>query len=76
MNFPFTAQDAFGANEKFRELIRETQSRARSFIYPLFVGPGRDTAQPVASMPGSLPSGRWIEPSVNVTRSRRLVFRR
>jgi porphobilinogen synthase len=33
-------------------LIRETSLEPRSFIYPLFIGPGRDKALPVASMPG------------------------
>jgi porphobilinogen synthase len=33
-------------------LIRETTLDPRNFIYPLFVGPGKDKAQPVLSMPG------------------------
>jgi porphobilinogen synthase len=33
-------------------LIRETSLEPRSFIYPLFIGLGRDKALPVASMPG------------------------
>jgi porphobilinogen synthase len=33
-------------------MIRETSLAPNHFIYPLFVGPGKDTAQPVSSMPG------------------------
>jgi porphobilinogen synthase len=32
--------------------VRETNLSASNLIYPLFVGPGKDSAQPVASMPG------------------------
>jgi porphobilinogen synthase len=32
--------------------VRETALSADHLIYPLFVGPGKDSAQPVASMPG------------------------
>jgi porphobilinogen synthase len=32
--------------------MRETALSADHLIYPLFVGPGKDSAQPVASMPG------------------------
>jgi porphobilinogen synthase len=33
-------------------LIRETALEPGNFIYPLFVAPGKDQAQPVSSMPG------------------------
>jgi porphobilinogen synthase len=33
-------------------LVRETALSPDHLIYPLFVGPGRDIAQPVSSMPG------------------------
>jgi porphobilinogen synthase len=33
-------------------MIRETNLEPRNFIYPLFVGPGKDKARPVTSMPG------------------------
>jgi porphobilinogen synthase len=33
-------------------MMRETTLEPRNFIYPLFVGPGKDRAQPVSSMPG------------------------
>ncbi len=39
-------------NEAFRKLIRETTLSANDFIYPLFVVPGKDVKNPVASMPG------------------------
>jgi len=52
MNFPIYRPRRLRRNEKLRELIRETSLAPRSFIYPLFIGPGRDKALPVASMPG------------------------
>jgi porphobilinogen synthase len=33
-------------------MVRETTLEPRNFIYPLFIGPGEDKAQPVSSMPG------------------------
>jgi porphobilinogen synthase len=33
-------------------MVRETSLGPNNFIYPLFVGPGRDKANPVSSMPG------------------------
>jgi porphobilinogen synthase len=52
MNFPIYRPRRLRSNEKLRELIRETSLEPRNFIYPLFVGPGRDKIQPIASMPG------------------------
>jgi porphobilinogen synthase len=52
MNLPIYRPRRLRRNEKLRELIRETSLEPRSFIYPLFIGPGRDKALPVASMPG------------------------
>ena len=52
MNFPIYRPRRLRRNEKLRNLIRETTLEPRNFIYPLFVGPGKDKAQPVASMPG------------------------
>ena len=52
MNFPIYRPRRLRRNEKLRELIRETSLEPRNFIYPLFVGPGKDKAQPVSSMPG------------------------
>jgi porphobilinogen synthase len=33
-------------------MVRETSLSPKNFIYPLFVAPGKDKAQPVSSMPG------------------------
>jgi porphobilinogen synthase len=52
MNFPIYRPRRLRRNEKLRELIRETSLEPRNFIYPLFVGPGRDKVQPIPSMPG------------------------
>ncbi len=52
MNFPTYRPRRLRRNEKLRQLIRETSLEPRNFIYPLFVGPGKDNAQPVSSMPG------------------------
>jgi porphobilinogen synthase len=52
MNFPIYRPRRLRRNEKLRELIRETSLEPRNFIYPLFVGPGRDKVQPISSMPG------------------------
>ena len=48
MNFPIYRPRRLRRNEKLRELIRETSLEPRNFIYPLFVGPGRDKVQPIA----------------------------
>jgi porphobilinogen synthase len=52
MNFPAYRPRRLRRNDKLRNLIRETTLEPRNFIYPLFVGPGKDKAQPVSSMPG------------------------
>ena len=52
MNFPIYRPRRLRRNQRLRELIRETSLEPRNFIYPLFVGPGKDKAQPVSSMPG------------------------
>ena len=52
MKFPIYRPRRLRRNEKLRNLIRETSLEPRNFIYPLFVGPGKDKAQPVSSMPG------------------------
>jgi delta-aminolevulinic acid dehydratase/porphobilinogen synthase/uroporphyrinogen-III synthase len=39
-------------NEKIRALVRETSLSPENLIYPIFVGPGKNKAQPVSSMPG------------------------
>jgi porphobilinogen synthase len=52
MKFPIYRPRRLRRNERLRNLIRETTLEPRNFIYPLFIGPGKDKAQPVASMPG------------------------
>lgn len=52
MDFPIYRPRRLRRNQKLRNLIRETTIEPRNFIYPLFVGPGKDQAQPVSSMPG------------------------
>ena len=52
MDFPSYRPRRLRRNQRFRELVRETSLEPRSFIYPIFVGPGKDKAQPVSSMPG------------------------
>jgi porphobilinogen synthase len=52
MNFPIYRPRRLRRNEQLRELVRETSLEPRSFVYPLFVGPGKDKAQAVSSMPG------------------------
>jgi porphobilinogen synthase len=38
--------------EPLRRLVRETHLRPDDFIYPLFVAPGKNVKDPIASMPG------------------------
>lgn len=52
MNYPIYRPRRLRRNEKLRNLIRETTLEPRNFIYPLFIGPGKNKAQPVSSMPG------------------------
>jgi porphobilinogen synthase len=52
MEFPIYRPRRLRRNERFRELVRETSISPRNFIYPLFVGPGKNKVQPVSSMPG------------------------
>lgn len=52
MNFPAYRPRRLRQNERFRTLIRETALSPANLVYPLFVGPGIDNAQPVSSMPG------------------------
>lgn len=52
MNFPIYRPRRLRRNERFRDLVRETTLQAKNFIYPLFIGPGKDRAEPVSSMPG------------------------
>ena len=52
MDYPTYRPRRLRRNERLRELVRETGLSPKNFIYPLFVGPGTDKAQPVSSMPG------------------------
>lgn len=52
MDFPSYRPRRLRRNEKIRDMVRETSLAPRNFIYPLFVGPGRNKVQPVSSMPG------------------------
>ena len=52
MAFPVTRPRRLRRTALLRDLVRETGLSPRDFIYPLFVCPGRDLAQPVTSMPG------------------------
>jgi porphobilinogen synthase len=52
MDFPKYRPRRLRRNERIRELIRETTISPKNLIYPMFVGPGKDRAQPVSSMPG------------------------
>jgi len=52
MKFPIYRPRRLRKNEGLRQLVRETTLGVKDLIYPLFVGPGRDTVRPVSSMPG------------------------
>src|SRR5262245_39229978 len=52
MDFPAYRPRRLRRNEKIRELVRETTLSPKNFIYPIFVAPGKNRAQPVSSMPG------------------------
>src|SRR5207302_1909467 len=52
MDYPTYRPRRLRRNERIRELVRETTLSPKNFIYPIFVGPGKNRAQPVSSMPG------------------------
>ena len=52
MEFPTYRPRRLRRNEELRELVRETSLSPRNFIYPVFVGPGKNKVHPVSSMPG------------------------
>jgi porphobilinogen synthase len=52
MDFPAYRPRRLRRNEKIRALVRETTLSPENLIYPIFVGPGKNKAQPVSSMPG------------------------
>jgi porphobilinogen synthase len=52
MEFPVYRPRRLRKNERLRRLVRETALSPDHLIYPLFVGPGKNVAEPVSSMPG------------------------
>ena len=52
MSFPDHRPRRLRRTQAWRDLVRETTLTVHDFIYPLFVVPGRNVANPVASMPG------------------------
>src|ERR1043166_3295118 len=52
MDFPNYRPRRLRRNDRIRDLVRETTLSSKNFIYPIFVGPGRNRVQPVSSMPG------------------------
>lgn len=52
MQFPVYRPRRMRKNEALRQLVRETTLSVKNLIYPLFIGPGQDSARPVSSMPG------------------------
>jgi porphobilinogen synthase len=52
MEFPAYRPRRLRRNKRLRDLVRETTLNPNDFIYPLFVAPGKDSLQPVSSMPG------------------------
>jgi porphobilinogen synthase len=52
MDFPQYRPRRLRRNEKIRAMVRETSLSPKHLIYPIFIGPGKDRAQEVPSMPG------------------------
>jgi porphobilinogen synthase len=52
MDFPAYRPRRLRRNERFRSMVRETALAPTNFIYPLFVGAGKNSEHPVPSMPG------------------------
>ena len=52
MKFPIYRPRRLRSNARLRELVCETSLSPKNFIYPIFVGPGRNRARPINSMPG------------------------
>ncbi len=53
MKFPLIRKRRLRKNENFRRLVRETRVSVDDFIYPLFVCPGDNVKNEIASMPGN-----------------------
>src|SRR5215471_17392704 len=52
MAFPVTRLRRLRQSEPLRSLVRETRLAPTSFIYPLFVCPGKGLRKEISSMPG------------------------
>lgn len=52
MQFPIYRPRRLRKNARLRDLVCETSLSPKNFIYPLFVGPGKDRVRPINSMPG------------------------
>jgi len=52
MSFPVTRPRRLRRNAIIRSLARETRLSTHGFIYPMFVCPGQNVRNPIASMPG------------------------
>jgi porphobilinogen synthase len=52
MTFPITRLRRLRRTEQLRSLVRETRLSPESFVYPLFVCPGKGIRKEVRSMPG------------------------
>src|SRR5262252_4120816 len=52
MAFPVTRLRRLRKSEQLRSLVRETRLSPESFVYPLFVCPGKGIRKEVRSMPG------------------------
>jgi porphobilinogen synthase len=52
MKFPQYRPRRLRRNQQLRDLVCETALAPRNLIYPLFVAPGMNRAQPIGSMPG------------------------
>src|SRR3954462_2619468 len=52
MSFPRTRMRRLRQNETLRSMVRETRLTPESFVYPLFVCPGKGVRKAIRSMPG------------------------
>ncbi|GAC1461965.1 MAG: porphobilinogen synthase [Chloroflexota bacterium] len=56
MTFPITRMRRLRRSAPLRSLVRETRLSVDGFVYPVFVRPGSNVREPIASMPGQY---RW-----------------
>jgi porphobilinogen synthase len=52
MSYPASRPRRLRRTPALRALVRETVLNAKDFVFPLFIVPGRQVKQPIASMPG------------------------